>query len=151
MKRSKKVFITLMLMICTLSTFLVGCKKNDSKATTKKDFNYYTAEKLKEAIEKKEDIIILDIQVKEEYDKHHIKGAMPTYAFPVKTDEEKKKIDDVLGKLEGKKPIIIVCPRGGGGAENTYKHLLEKNIEKDRLFILEKGQTGWPYEDLLEK
>lgn len=154
MKRNKKYLISTLLMVLTLSIGLLGCTKAKTEANkveSKKDYNYYTAEQLKKSIETKEDIIILDIQVKEEYDKHHIKGAMPTYAYPVKSDEDKKKLENVLEKLEGSKPIVIICPKGGGGAENTQKYLTEKKISKDRLYILEKGQAAWPYEELLEK
>ncbi|MBU3195727.1 rhodanese-like domain-containing protein [Clostridium algidicarnis] len=160
MKNNKKHLIATLLMVLTLSIGLIGCTKAKTEAekpaqapktAEKKDYNYYTAEQLKKSIEAKEEILILDIQVKEEYDKHHIKGAIPTYAYPVKSDEDKKKLENILGKLEGSKPIIIVCPKGGGGAENTYKYLTEKNISKDRLYILEKGQAAWPYDELLEK
>jgi len=114
-------------------------------------FNYYTADQTKQAIENKEDIILVDIQVEDEWNQHHIQGAIPTYAYPVDTDEEKAKLDGIMDKLEGEQPIIIVCPGGKGGAQKTVAHLESKGIAPERLFILENGQKGWPYEELLEK
>lgn len=123
-----------------------------SNANDKKDFKYYTAEQTKKAIEEKKDIILLDIQVEKDFKEHHIKGVIPTYAYPVKTDEEKAKLEKVLPTLQkSNNPIIIVCPGGAGGAERTYAYLSEKGISKDRLFILQNGQKGWPYPELLEK
>lgn len=118
---------------------------------TERTFNYYTAEQTKQAIENKEDIILLDIQVEDEWNQHHIQGAIPTHAYPVDTDEQKAKLDEVLSQLEGEQPIIIVCPGGKGGAQKTVAHLESKGIVAERLFILENGQKGWTYDELLEK
>ena len=95
---------------------------------------------------------MLDIQVEKDYNKHHIKGVIPTYAYPVETEEEKAKLDKILPQLEeNENPIIVVCPGGGGGAKKTIDHLESKGIKADRLFILEKGQKGWPHKEILEK
>lgn len=120
-------------------------------AEAERTFNYYTADQTKAAIENKEDMILLDIQVEDEWNQHHIQGAIPTYAYPVETDEDKAKLDGILDQLEGDKPIVIVCPGGKGGAQRTVAHLESKGIAPERIFILENGQGGWPYEDLLEK
>ena len=117
-----------------------------------KRYNTLSPEELKNRIQAGTSQCILDIQVQEEFSEHHIQGAVPTYAYPVKTDEEKARLDAEVARLNGNTdPVIIVCPRGGGGARRTYEYLLEKGIAADRLFILEKGQAGWPYGDLLEK
>lgn len=117
-----------------------------------KDWKYYSADQLKEAIEKKSPLQIVDIQVEAEYDAHRIKGVIPTYAYPVKTEEEKAKLAKILPQLKAsKEPIVIVCPAGKGGAERTYQYLYDQGIDESRLFTLEKGQSGWPYSELLEK
>lgn len=124
---------------------------NTVKAKTPQ-FKYLKAEELKRYIETKKPIQMLDIQVEDEFKKHHIKGVIPTHAYPVKTAEEKAKIDKVLPTLTASnEPIAIVCPAGGGGAERTYAYLLEKGLDENRLFILESGQKGWKFEELLEK
>ncbi|EQB89862.1 rhodanese-related sulfurtransferase [Clostridium punense] len=163
-----KKIVSLVMTAVLVAGLAVGCSaKKDTGATqaagtqqastaqqtqtTEAKFKYYTADQVKESIEKKKDMILLDIQVENEYKEHHIKGVIPTYAYPVKTDDEKKKLDAALPKLEGTAPIVIVCPGGAGGAERTYDYLKTKGIKEDRLFILEKGQKAWPHADLLEK
>lgn len=115
-------------------------------------YQYYTAEETKSKIENKEDMFILDIQVEDEFEKHHLEGAIPTYAYPVESDEDRAKLDSVLDDLKaGSEPILVVCPGGGGGATRTVDYLTEKGIDADRMFILEKGQGGWSYDELLAK
>lgn len=144
-------------LLAILSVFLiVGCSQEtapqQAEQPEESEFTYYTAEQLKQSIEANKSITIVDIQVEEEFNQHHIKGAIPTYAYPVKTEEEKVKLDPVLPELkDSENPIIIVCPGGKNGAQRTYQYFLENEIAKDRLFILENGQSGWPYDELLEK
>jgi rhodanese-related sulfurtransferase len=121
-------------------------------AAEKGSYNYLTAEALKARIESKEALTLLDIQVEQEFGEHHIPGAEPTYAYPVKSDEERGRLDGLLPQLQANSdPIVIVCPRGEGGAKRSYDHLLGKGIAPERLLILEKGQEGWPYPELTEK
>lgn len=113
-------------------------------------YNYITPSNLKTRILSGAPMTILDIQVEEEYFLHHIKGAVATYAYPVKSEEEKSRIDSVYSSLDGSfDPVVIVCPRGGGGAVRTFDYLVSKGFEADRLLILEKGQSGWPYPELI--
>lgn len=151
----KKLTLISALAVSLILVF-TGCSSNsgESQATdssAERTFNYYTAEQTKDAIENAEDVILLDIQVEEEWEAHHIKGAIPTHAYPVKTDEEKAKLDVVIDDLQGDQPIIVICPGGAGGATRTVEYLETKGIAPERLFILENGQSKWPYEDLLEK
>ncbi|WP_027632832.1 rhodanese-like domain-containing protein [Clostridium hydrogeniformans] len=146
----KKFLGLIMSLLLVTSVVLVGCSSKEKKEEGK-GFQYYTADQVKESIEKKKDMILLDIQVEDEFNKHHIKGAIPTYAYPVKTDEDKKKLDKEIPNLEkSTAPIVIVCPGGAGGAEKTHAYLKEKGIKEDRIYILEKGQKAWPHKDLLE-
>lgn len=152
----KKLLSLTAFIFLSLSVVFTGCSKEESKTSTssteQKEFKYYTAEETKKAIEEKKDIILLDIQVEDEFKAHHINGVIPTYAYPVKSDEDKAKLEKVLPDLKkSTSSIIIVCPGGAGGAERTFAYLSEKGIDKDRLYILEKGQKGWTYEELLEK
>lgn len=106
---------------------------------------------LERKLKAQEPVIILDIQVEPEYEQHHIHSATPTHAYPVKSAEDKAKLDAALPKLEGSDaPVVIVCPRGAGGAERTYAYLKEKGVAEDRLYILEKGQAGWSCPELTE-
>jgi rhodanese-related sulfurtransferase len=94
---------------------------------------------------------IVDIQVEAEFTSHHIKGALATYAYPVKSASDKSKIEALLTQLNtNSDPVVIVCPRGAGGATRTYDYLLERGLTAERLFILEDGQAGWKSAELTE-
>jgi len=124
----------------------------ESKYLVKDDYKYYTQDQVKHNIENQVPFVLLDIQVEDEFDLHHIKGATASYAYPIKSDDDKSKLDALLPTLEASNNrIVIVCPKGGGGAERTVNYLLEKGIDDNRLFILENGQAGWSHEDLLNK
>ncbi|NIP26153.1 MAG: rhodanese-like domain-containing protein, partial [Phycisphaerae bacterium] len=41
--------------------------------------------------------------------------------------------------------VVIVCPRGGGGAKRTYDYFKAKGVAEARLTILAGGQKDWPY------
>ena len=120
-------------------------------AAEEKTYQYYTADQTKAAIENKEDIILLDIQVEDEWNAHHIEGAVPTYAYPVKTPEDEAKLAAILPDLAGEQPIIVICPGGAGGATRSIDYLTAQGVAPERLFILENGQSKWPYEELLAK
>lgn len=95
-------------------------------------------------------LLLLDIQVAEEFAAHHIDGAMASYAYPVKSDADRQKLAALLDEVAATDaPVAIVCPAGRGGAKRTYDYLQSQGIASQRLFILEKGQQGWPYPELL--
>lgn len=94
---------------------------------------------------------IVDIQVEDEFSSHHIRGAIATHAYPVKTDADRAKLDAVVEQLlADDAPVVIVCPRGAGGATRTYDYLQSRKVPSERLLILEKGQQGWSCTELTE-
>lgn len=123
----------------------------EDKIIVKGAYKYFSAEQLKNNIESETPIVLVDIQVEEAYNAHHIQGAVATYAYPVKSDEDKVKFESVLSDIHDvNSKVVIVCPRGAGGAERTYDYLLMEGVEQARLFILENGQEGWPYDEWLD-
>ncbi len=115
-------------------------------------YNYISAKDLEARLNASQPTNIVDIQVEEEFSQHHIKGAIPTYAYPVKSDDDRAKIDTTVEQLRtNADPVVIVCPRGAGGATRTYDYLLQHGISVERLLILEKGQEGWACAPLTEK
>ncbi|MGI9537285.1 MAG: rhodanese-like domain-containing protein [Desulfocapsaceae bacterium] len=119
-------------------------------AATAAQYNFMAAEELKKRIDSNDDILIIDIQVEEDFRQHHIPGSLATHAYPVKTSDDLTRLDPVV-KLQQNdtRPVVIVCPRGAGGAKRTHDYLMANGILKDRLWILEKGMSGWEYNDLI--
>jgi len=114
-------------------------------------YRYISASDLEARLTASQPTNIVDIQVEEEFAQHHIKGATATYAYPVKSEADKAKIDAVVEHLKANSdPVVIVCPRGAGGATRTYDYLLSQGIAAERLLILEKGQGGWTCPPLTE-
>ena len=92
---------------------------------------------------------IVDIQAPTDFGKRHIKGAVETNAYPVKSAEERQRLDKVLAEIAAtSSDVVIVCPRGGGGAKNTFDYLVSRGVAVERLYILEKGMEGWPYPEM---
>jgi rhodanese-related sulfurtransferase len=115
------------------------------------EYNYVSPEKVKTWLETKTPITIVDIQVEEEFEAHHLPGSLATYSYPVKSDSEKAQIDDaVAASIKTGNPVVVVCPRGGGGAKRCYDYMKSQNIHDDRLLILKGGIDGWPYKEMLE-
>lgn len=112
-------------------------------------YNYVEPADFKKWLESGKPVKIVDIQVPAEFRKQHFKNSLETNAFPAKSADDKKKLDEVVPQLlAGREDIVIVCPRGGGGAKNTYDHLKGKGVAEKRLFILEDGMQGWPFKQL---
>ncbi|WNF35844.1 rhodanese-like domain-containing protein [Bacillaceae bacterium IKA-2] len=140
----KKLFLIAVAVIVT-SLVLGACTSGDDG-----DYNIISAEEVKSKIENNESITLVDIQVEDEFDAHHIVGAIATYAYPASGEEDYAKLALLVDKLNtSEDPIVIVCPAGGGGATRTVDYYLEQGISAERVFILENGQADWPYEELL--
>ena len=145
--------ITQLLALPFVLLLLVGCGGGKVKENSK--YNYITADetaKLMRADASK--LVIVDIQEKPDFTEEHLKGALATYAYPVKTDAEKARLAELLPQIKPDQKVVIVCPRGGGGADRAYDFYLEKGVKKDNLFTLKGGQYEWPRDkikDVLEK
>lgn len=115
-------------------------------------YQYISAADVKHQVENQENVLLLDIQVKEEFDQHHITGAIETTAYPVKSESDRDKLATILAQAKtNADPIIIICPRGAGGAKRAYDHLKAQGVAEGRLMILKGGQGQWPYKELLAK
>ena len=115
------------------------------------NYNFISPEKTKTWIETQAPVTIVDIQVKEEFVSHHLPGSIPTYAYPVKSKLEKSRLDDIVAMSIAKgNPVIVVCPRGGGGAKRCYDYMKSQSVPEDKLLILKGGIADWPYKDLLK-
>ena len=114
-------------------------------------YNYISATELETRLTANMPTNIVDIQVEEEFSRHHIKGAISTHAYPVKSDADHSKLNATIEQIMANTdPVVIVCPRGAGGAKRTYDYLLQQEVSAKRLLILEKGQSGWTCTPLTE-
>ena len=112
-------------------------------------YNFMSREDLKQRLSANEDLLIVDIQVEDEFNQHHIPGSIATYAYPVKKVEDRARLEPVVSlQKEELKHLVIVCPRGAGGAKRTFDYLVAQGVPENRLWILEKGMSGWHYDEL---
>lgn len=115
-------------------------------------FNYLEADTFKQWLDTGKPVIIVDIQVKEEFTAHHFPGSIETNAFPVKTDSQRQAIDPAVAQFKASgHDVVVVCPRGGGGAKRCYSYLKEQGIPEEKLTILKGGVAKWPHRDMLAK
>ena len=125
--------------------FLVGILVI-STSVMARDYQYISAAELQKRIETNKQGLLLDIQVEDEFSEHHIENAVATYAYPVKSDQDKQKLQGVVEQAKASmEPVTIICPRGGCGAKRAYDYLKEQGVSESRLLILEGGQAEWRY------
>jgi len=131
----------LLLGLMVTSLIFVGCGKVEQKA----QYNYINAEDTAKLIRKDSSkLVLVDIQEKEDFAEEHLKGAVETYAYPVKTDKERERLNVLVPIIKNDQKVIIICPRGGGGADRAYDFFIKKGINKENLYTLIDGQYGWP-------
>ncbi|MBU0680713.1 MAG: rhodanese-like domain-containing protein [Proteobacteria bacterium] len=113
-------------------------------------FNYLGADQFKEWLDSGKPVIIVDIQVQDEFVAHHFPGAIETNAFPVETEAQRHMIDPAVAAYQQSgHDVVVVCPRGGGGAKRCYSYLKSQGVPEEKLTILTGGVAKWPYRDML--
>ncbi len=134
--------ITHLVFASLIAFVLVSC---GGKVKENPKYNYISAEETAELMRKDASkLVLVDIQEKPDFEEEHLKGALATYAYPVKTEDEKARLAALLPSISPEKKVIIICPRGGGGADRAYDFYLEKGVKKEQLFTLKGGQYEWP-------
>ena len=134
--------ITHLVFVSLIAFVLVSC---GGKVKENPKYNYISAEETAELMRKDASkLVLVDIQEKPDFEEEHLKGALATYAYPVKTEDEKARLTALLPNISPEQKVIIICPRGGGGADRAYDFYLEKGVKKEQLFTLKGGQYEWP-------
>ena len=134
--------ITHLVFASLIAFVLVSC---GGKVKENPKYNYISAEETAELMRKvASKLVLVDIQEKPDFEEEHLKGALATYAYPVKTEDEKARLAALLPSISPEQKVIIICPRGGGGADRAYDFYLEKGVKKEQLFTLKGGQYEWP-------
>lgn len=112
-------------------------------------YNYVAPDDFKKWLEGGQKMTIVDIQPAAEFREHHFKDSIETNAFPVKTEEERTRLDKAIPQLiKSADAVVVICPRGGKGAKGAYDHLKSKGIDEKRLYILEGGIQAWPHKEM---
>ena len=149
MKKTRIIALVAALTLTIGATGLVtGCGKKDEPATGKAatsnastasqtmDYQYISAED----VLKVTDAHILDVREEDKYKAGTIEGAEWQPIFPLEdTSLEAAMKEYATSKLNDGKNIYIVCNSGKRGAEKTTKILLEKGIDKSKIFTIEGG------------
>ncbi|MGV1099480.1 rhodanese-like domain-containing protein [Thiovibrio sp. JS02] len=136
----KKLFALVLPLFCLLNV-----------AAIFERFNYLEPEQFKQWLEAKKPMVIVDIQIEKEFAAHHFPGSIETNAYPVETEAERKRLDAAVDacKKSGD-AVVVVCPRGGGGAKRCYSYLKSQGVPEEKLFILKGGVEKWPHPDKLQ-
>lgn len=133
--------------VTLVALFLVGLFNSAAMFET---FNYLEPDQFKARLESGKPVIIVDIQVAEEFAAHHFPGAIETNAFPVETEAQRTMIDPaVAAYAKLGHDVVVVCPRGGGGAKRCYSYLKSQGVPEEKLTILKGGVAKWPYRAML--
>lgn len=136
----RSLFICMLLVLGIVSSAVAG------------DYNYISSKDMKQKIDAGTELIIVDIQVEKEYKQHRLPGSIATYAYPVKTDKERAMIDKAVEQFSKTgNDVVVVCPRGKGGAKRCYDYMKSQGVPEEKMTILEKGIAGWPFPEILEK
>ncbi len=133
----------ILLIICVAMLSMTGSARAWSS------YNYVSAEELSSWLSAAKPLLIVDIQEKKAFAAHHIKGSLETNAYPVKSEAERHLLDPALQQNNAKEyeAVVVVCPRGKGGAKRAYDYLNEHGVPEAKLFILTGGMDKWPYKE----
>ena len=113
-------------------------------------FNYVEPDQFKQWLETGKAMVIVDIQDKDAFAAHHFPGSIETNSFPVKTDLERQQIDPAVAAYKASgNDVVVICPRGGGGAKRCYSYLKSQGVPEEKLTILKGGVDKFPYRNML--
>ncbi len=102
----------------------------------KQSFKNLTAEEAYKLINENNEVFILDVRNKDEYDRGHIPGALfiPSSILPLRVHE--------LKKYENK-PILVYCA-SGGRSPSAVQTLVKNNFTE--IYHLARGFSSWAYD-----
>lgn len=149
---------TLLLALALCASLLGGCGGQTAtesaapdRADADIDWQYMSAEDTKAMLDNGEPVLILDSRPDDMYNAGHIEGCLHVPCYPVDTPELENVLRDAVPTLqESDDPIVIVCKSGNKGAKRAISVLIDEGVSADRLFILEGGGEGWPYDTVTD-
>jgi rhodanese-related sulfurtransferase len=113
-------------------------------------YRYIEPADMKQWLETGKEMVLVDIQPAKDFARQHFQGAIETNSFPTESAEERQRLDKAVAAYREKPAdVVVVCPRGGGGAKRTYDYLKASGVPEGKLFILTGGMDKWPYKELV--
>lgn len=114
----------------------------------KSGYNYITIQDVKARMDAGDIenglMVITTAQTEKEYKTGYIKAAFPTYARPLKTDEDFAKLIPFLNKVKDtNEDIVFICPRGHSGATRPYDYFKKNGVSEARMMVMEGGQEAF--------
>lgn len=122
-------------ILCTFLFLMIGCKANDSNSSHTSEYKKINAEEAKKLMDSEEELVILDVRTKEEFDTGHIAGALLLPLDSLKNAAEET--------LPNKDQLILVYCRSGNRSETATNQLIEMGYTHVIDF---GGIIDWPYE-----
>ncbi|MDD2447356.1 MAG: rhodanese-like domain-containing protein [Tissierellia bacterium] len=128
--------IKLILLLLAISIVFIGC---DSKTDTPDkevpaiSATDLTIDEAKELITNQDNLLILDVRSKEEFDSGHIEGAV---LIPL--DELENRLDEIEDYKDD--PILVYC-RSGNRSSKAVRILL--NNEFTEIYHMNQGYMNW--------
>ena len=154
-----KRILSLLLTLLLAASLLAGCGGRTAtesaapadRADAAIDWQYMSAEDTKAMLDSGEPVLILDTRQDDLYSAGHIEGCLHVPCFPVDSLELENVLRDAVPTLqESDDPIAVVCKTGNKGAKRAISVLIDEGVSADRLFILEGGGEGWPYDTVTD-
>ena len=89
-------------------------------------------------------LMVFSTQNPKEFSTGYLPQAIQTFARPLESEEDYRKLDIILARAQKTtEDIVVICPRGGSGATRPYDYLEKNGIDSKRLFVLTKGQEAY--------
>lgn len=132
-------------LLSIISLLLLSCWATSAMA---QEYTYISPQELKVRLDRGDieqgHLILFSTQTAKEYATGFLPTAIPTFARPLESETDYRKLDPVLAHAKGtKQDIVIICPRGGSGAKRSFDYFKEKGIDPSRLLLLEGGQEHY--------
>jgi thiosulfate/3-mercaptopyruvate sulfurtransferase len=115
---------------------------------TAKSYNQISPQELKTRMDSGDivngKLMVFSTQNPQEFSTGYLPQAIQTFARPLETEEDYRKLDIILARAQKTtEDIVVICPRGGSGATRPYDYLEKNGIDSKRLFVLTKGQETY--------
>ncbi len=113
-----------------------------------KDYNHISPQEFKTRLDAGDvehgRLMVFSTQNPKEFASGYLPVAVQTFARPLESEDDYRKLEIVLARAKATtEDIVVICPRGGSGATRPYDYLQKNGIDPSRLFVLTKGQEAY--------